>query len=185
MSITVPDEMFLSEGNLAERIPEGGKVLAPSLAKLRDATHTAYAWSSRPTLFSLQGKAGRSPLHPAFATRVDGANPRETLGTGIGRLTRYGRRLDWWVLSANLDWALEVWTLSPPALLATITPPALSTPSHLDKGRLDLVALGLGLGSELDLQFIFKARRFATSFDWGSLDSVMVQEAPIDAAHLP
>ena len=185
MSITVPDEMFLSEGNLAERIAEGGKVLALDLAKLRDATHTAYAWSSRPMLFSLQGKAGRSPLHPAFATRVPNANPRETFAAGVGRLTRYGRRLDWWVWSANLDWALEVWTLATPALLATLTPPALSTPAHLDKGRLDLGALGVGAGSELDLQFIFKARRFATSFDWGALDSVMVQEAPIDAAGLP
>lgn len=189
MAITVPDEILLSSATFAERINEGGKIVAPgATAKLRAAVHTSFAWASRPSLFTVQGKwSDAPPTSAAIATAVDGADPRETLATGIGRLTKYGRRVQGWIWSGNLEWALDIYSYAPPSvtLITTITPAALSTPVHRDDFTADLSASLTPSGTERDLLFILKARRFDAVWANGSLVSCFVQEAPYQAADLP
>lgn len=189
MAVTVPDEILLSSANFAERINEGGTIVAPgALSSLREAVHTSYAWASRPSLFAVQGKWSDSPsTNAAIATAVPIASARETLATGIGRLTKYGRRIQGWLWSGNMDWALEVYSYAPPSvtLLTTITPGALSTPVHRDDFTADLSASLTPAGAERDLLFILKGRRFSAVWANGSLVSCLVQEAPMQAADLP
>lgn len=188
MAITVPDQFYLSAPNLSERVSEGGPIRAGDLSRVRDAVHTAYAWASRPALFAVQGQwSSNIVTTAAIATAVDGADPRETLATGIGRLTKYGRRIQGWVWSANLDWALEVYSYAPPSvtLIATITPAALSTPVHRDDFTADLSASLTPSGTERDLLFVLKGRRFDAVWTHGGLVGCLVAEAPMQAADLP